>query len=309
MKNNIIEFDIELSKKGYPTAWEEGGKRYSDTGKAIIIGDSKAMKKKPVFIKRHGHRACLNHALFFLNKGDIIVRGTLTYYDKYSMKIEEEWRGKTEVIIEICRVIDFDKENLKAHAEVLDKFEKGVWSGTAHEDRYFGIMAEVATRKAKYYHCQIPLYYKWWDKNYSREDFIELCCKHRYQFPEEVYLEPEFNLCLDDVEEALNRTKYTTIYADMIRLLSKDKWNKYLAKWYELAKEIDTTERWQGYYNTRKAAEDVYEGFRKHILSQGFKSPEELFASEGCEIVTDSSKYIERKEAYLKDAEFLDRSW
>lgn len=306
---NILEFDIELSKKGYPTAWEEGGKRYSDTGKAIIIGDSKAMKKKPVFIKKHGHRACLNHALFFLNKGDIIVRGTLTYYDKYSMKIEEEWRDKTEVVIEICRVIDFDKENLKAHAEVLDKFEKGVWSGTAHEDRYFGIMAEVATRKAKYYHCQIPLYHKWWGKFYTREDFIKLCCEGIWDFPEDIYLEPEFELGVDAVEEALNRTKNLHIYKNMIRILSKDKWNRYLAKFYELGKKIDVEDERTNNYVARKVAEEVYEGFRKHILSQGFKSPEELFASEGCEIVTDSSKYIESHEAYLKNAPFLDRSW
>lgn len=63
---------IERTKKGFPAFWEQGG-GYTNTGEAIVIASQDGSPKKPVYIRRRGHLANENHALFILELGDYII--------------------------------------------------------------------------------------------------------------------------------------------------------------------------------------------------------------------------------------------
>ncbi len=63
---------IEKTKKGFPAFWEQGG-GYSNTGEAIVIASQSGGPKRPIYIRRRGHLANENHALFVLELGDYII--------------------------------------------------------------------------------------------------------------------------------------------------------------------------------------------------------------------------------------------
>src|SRR5690554_4804549 len=68
MKKKLL-VEIEKTRKGYPATWECGG-GYTNTGEAIIIASQSGGPKKPIYIRRRGHLANDNHALFILELGD-----------------------------------------------------------------------------------------------------------------------------------------------------------------------------------------------------------------------------------------------
>lgn len=65
----------EVTKRGIPAIWEEGGGR-SNTGHATIVAGPGGLKKRPVYIKRAGHLACGRHALFTVKPGDLLIRAS-----------------------------------------------------------------------------------------------------------------------------------------------------------------------------------------------------------------------------------------
>ena len=58
-----MKMTIELSKRGLPCMWEQGG-AYSNTGDGVIIGDVFGNPKKAIYVKRKGGielwRTCIN---------------------------------------------------------------------------------------------------------------------------------------------------------------------------------------------------------------------------------------------------------
>src|SRR5690554_6463305 len=64
--------EIEKTRKGFPAFWEKGG-GYTNTGEAIIVASQSGGPKKPIYIRRRGHLANDNHALFVLDLGDYII--------------------------------------------------------------------------------------------------------------------------------------------------------------------------------------------------------------------------------------------
>jgi hypothetical protein len=65
-------FRIERTRTGLPAMWESGGS-LSHTGRSIIITGPNGERLKPVFIKRKGHRACGDHALFVVHPKDHVI--------------------------------------------------------------------------------------------------------------------------------------------------------------------------------------------------------------------------------------------
>lgn len=134
---------IEKTKKGYPAIWEEGG-GYTNTGGARIVCAPDGSKKRPVYIRRRGPLACESHALFIVEKGDVVIdadhhRGDfrVTIY-KITGFGEDEWKRKFAII------------------ETIDKFDMGEWDSNGHEK--FTDAVNAACDKAECYHCREPHY-------------------------------------------------------------------------------------------------------------------------------------------------------
>jgi len=87
--------EIEKTKKGFPAFWEKGG-GYSNTGEAIVIASQSGGPKRPIYIRRRGHLANSEHALFVLELGDYII---------------EAKHHREKFNIEIYKVRGFDSRN------------------------------------------------------------------------------------------------------------------------------------------------------------------------------------------------------
>jgi hypothetical protein len=125
---------IEKTKSGLPAVWESGG-GYTNTGEAIIISDANSQPKKPIYVKTSGHLANKQHALFALQKNDIVVE-LFRHRDDYKIKIYQ-----------------FDGEKLQEIA----RYESGEWEGDWQ--KYEKVII-AAVEKSKCYHCREPHYYR-----------------------------------------------------------------------------------------------------------------------------------------------------
>jgi hypothetical protein len=67
--------EIACTQKGHPALWEKGG-GYTSTGYAQIICAADGSPKAPVYIRRRGHLACGEHALFVVKEGDVVVQAS-----------------------------------------------------------------------------------------------------------------------------------------------------------------------------------------------------------------------------------------
>lgn len=137
MKRNIA-----LTKNGMPALWECGG-AMTNSANCVIIGDKNANRKKPVFIRTGGHLSNDNHALFILNKDDIVVVGTRAHGDYTFM---------------ILKYISFEK--IKGDGigefEVINHFSEGQWDSEL-EAKYNNIIEAAKTKMGKY-HCRETVY-------------------------------------------------------------------------------------------------------------------------------------------------------
>ena len=137
MKRNIA-----LTKNGMPALWECGG-AMTNSANCVIIGDKNANRKKPVFIRTGGHLSNDNHALFILNKDDIVVVGTRAHGDYTFM---------------ILKYISFEK--IKGDGvgefEVLNHFSEGQWDSEL-DSKYNNILDAAKTKMGKY-HCRETVY-------------------------------------------------------------------------------------------------------------------------------------------------------
>lgn len=137
---NTKKIEIEKTKKGYPAYWEAGG-GFSNTGKAIIIASPNGGPKKPVYVRRRGHLANGQHALFIIEKGDYIIK-----CDHHREDFE----------IQIFRVLNFEeeKEEIYAITEQVNRFSRGEWD--KEPPAYLEQAVHTAMHKATCYHCRSP---------------------------------------------------------------------------------------------------------------------------------------------------------
>jgi hypothetical protein len=137
-----MKITIELSKKGLPCMWEQGG-AYSNTGYSMLIGDAFGNSKKAIYVKRKGELSCGEHALIPLHKGDTIVTVS-------------QWRH--DFTINIYKVVNVDLEEKFANLELINNFSCGEWDKDL--DHTYKKIVGVAKDKATSYHCRNAMYIK-----------------------------------------------------------------------------------------------------------------------------------------------------
>lgn len=123
----------------------------SNTGDAQIIAGPNGEPKKPVYVRRRGHLACEEHALFIVAPGDIVVQAdhhrrdfrTTVYRIKSIEEVKDDWSGK-----------NFPA----AIVEKLHEFDMGEWDVEPPENLLPAI--DAAEEKATCYHCRSPHYVK-----------------------------------------------------------------------------------------------------------------------------------------------------
>lgn len=136
-----MKYRIELSKKGLPTMWESGG-GLTNTGKAFIVSDSKGQPKKPVFIKSSGSLSCAEHALFIIDKNDIVV---------------ECKRNRDDFDILLMYISDVNIAQRTAECTVLSHWSNGEWSDDSIIEEYEDVIS-AAEEKSRCYHCREAFY-------------------------------------------------------------------------------------------------------------------------------------------------------
>ena len=132
---------LEKTQKGFPAYWERGG-GFRNTGNATIIADREGQPKKAVYIRRRGHLANENHALFILGIGDHIV-----FADHH----------REDFTIVVYQVIDFktdSEDNIYATAVKKRFFDRGEWDEEL--PAHLEAAVEAAMEKATCYHCREP---------------------------------------------------------------------------------------------------------------------------------------------------------
>lgn len=136
----------ELTKRGFPALWEQGGAA-SNTGSATIIANKKGEKKTPIFVRNGGHLSNSNHALFVLEPDDIVVTVS-------------RWRDNVTIIVNVLDV--FDGENFS----VKEKFSysEGEWDKEIPE--IYNEAVEAAVGKSRDYHCRTMWYGNTPEKRY-----------------------------------------------------------------------------------------------------------------------------------------------
>ena len=134
-----MRLQIERTKKGYPAMWESGG-GYTNTGEATIIANKDGQPKKAVYIRRRGHLANGEHALFILEVGDYIV----------------EANHHRDFGIGIFRMLGFEdkEEEVYAIVEQVNCFSRGEWDAELPASLEAAVKA--AMEKATCYHCREP---------------------------------------------------------------------------------------------------------------------------------------------------------
>jgi hypothetical protein len=136
----VRQIAIELTKKGFPALWEEGGGA-TNTGNAIIVAGPQGEPLRPIYIRGWGPLACGQHALFVIREG-------------YHVISVSRWRDDYK--IEVFRITAIDVENKKATVELLCEFSQGEWDKEPPDSLSAAINAAI--KKSKCYHCRSPHY-------------------------------------------------------------------------------------------------------------------------------------------------------
>lgn len=136
------EIKIELSKKGIPCIWEEGGS-YTNTGDSTIVSDMHGVSKKPIYICRSGHLSCSQHALIPIRLNDLVITAS---------------HHRRDFSISICKIVSVNKEEKAAELETINSFSRGEWD--VDLQKYLVDAVEAAKAKATCYHCRNPHFTK-----------------------------------------------------------------------------------------------------------------------------------------------------
>lgn len=140
----MVELPVELSRNGLTCMWESGG-GYTNTGYATLIANDEYGKKKPIFIKKSGERACNEQALIVVRPGHVIC------------KTHHHQGQHTTTIYRIVEI--YQEEGVyKARCEITNSFEDGTWSCLPSKELMD--MARAAWEKAESYHSRTPVWVK-----------------------------------------------------------------------------------------------------------------------------------------------------
>ena len=142
----------EISKSGIPCLWETGGGR-TNTGESQIICDSVGSPKIPIYVRRKGHLANLNHALIPIFEGYYIIDAT---------------HQRADFEISIAKILQIS-ENLEISCNVVNRFYNGEWDNPLPQ--YLIPAVEAATKKAMMYHCKVPVFIQEEEKENALERY------------------------------------------------------------------------------------------------------------------------------------------
>lgn len=132
----VKQIAIELTKRGFPALWEEGGGT-SHTGNAIIVAGPQGEPLIPIYVRTGGPLACGRHALFMVRKGYHVISCS---------------RWREDYNIEVWRIAEINVENKRATLELLCEFSQGEWDKEPHDKLSAAINAAI--KKSKCYHCR-----------------------------------------------------------------------------------------------------------------------------------------------------------
>lgn len=133
----ISTWDVDKTKAGFVSLWEEGGAG-TNTGKATIIAKPDGSKPTAVYIPRGGHLACGQHALIPVHPGYLVVKTS-------------QWRGEYDhKIYKVIRLIPGEQPQVEV--ELINEFSRGEWNQPLTDAE--AKVVEVAEKKAQDYHCR-----------------------------------------------------------------------------------------------------------------------------------------------------------
>ncbi len=133
-----MKISIERTKKGLPALWEWGG-GYTNTGEAQVVAGPHGEALKPLYVRRKGHLANDNHALFIVRPGCYVVRA-------------KHHRG--DFTVDVLKIEDINGE--EATLAHQGKFDRGEWDVEPPEFLQGAI--DAVCEKARCYHCRGPHY-------------------------------------------------------------------------------------------------------------------------------------------------------
>ena len=133
---------LEMTKKGYPAIWEEGG-GYSNTGSATIVAGPSGERLAPVYINRRGSLACGFHALFIVHEGDHIIEA-------------DHHRRDFEINVYRITAIREEDGRFVADLDLINQYSSGEWESDLQPELEDSVRAAI--EKATTYHCRRPIY-------------------------------------------------------------------------------------------------------------------------------------------------------
>lgn len=136
---------LERTKTGLPCAWERGG-GYTNTGESVVIASADGSPKKATYVRTAGHLSNGNHALFVVEKGDIVVMA---------------WHHRHDYTIKVFRIVEIREtdKGFVATLDIINKYDRGEWDKDEPAGK-IGDAVEAAAYKAAHYHCRSPYYLK-----------------------------------------------------------------------------------------------------------------------------------------------------
>lgn len=145
-RRNSNQILVETTKSGLPAFWECGG-ACSNTGDAVCVSDKNGFAKKPLFVRTKGHLSNDDHALFVLNKGDVICQVFLSRNEKEIHLYKVEGFEKADFFQQVgINCLDGTRHVANvSEIEMTDTYEK---------------LVSATLRKAKSYHCRSAYFVK-----------------------------------------------------------------------------------------------------------------------------------------------------
>jgi len=170
---------LKKTKKSLPAMWEAGGSA-TNTGKSQVVAGVNGQAMRPLYIRRAGHLACGEHALFVVKEGCVVVsashhRGDFSIsvsviaeivFCDYEMTLEGGF-SEADMFgpeypsafgeLKLRQNRNFPVEGGAVYAVVkrIAEFSQGEWDFPEVAGK-FSAAIEAAKEKAVCYHCREP---------------------------------------------------------------------------------------------------------------------------------------------------------
>ena len=150
---------LEITKRGLPAIWENGGGS-THTGFSQVIAGSMGERLSPIYIKRSGSLSNGEHALFIVKEGTVVIESSHHREDFIGKILRVKKIEKTPcscihtVDTAPCCVCEDRGWNFEATVELVAEFSQGEWTIEVPENLLPALRA--GTEKALCYHCREP---------------------------------------------------------------------------------------------------------------------------------------------------------